>query len=112
MKRESMNRAIEERFLASLGMTVGIGATFVLLAIVTWVAPSGRAQVTPQRLLDSSKEPQNCLMYSGDYAGRLFSALEQSNTSNAAMLVPKWAYHIVARGIFKMNAPSLGDIYI
>jgi len=33
MKRESMNRAIEERFLASLGTTVGMGAAFVLLTI-------------------------------------------------------------------------------
>ena len=104
MKHESMNRAIEERFLASLGMTVGIGATFVLLAIVTWVAPSGRAQVTPQRLLDSAKEPQNWLMYSGDYAGRRFSALEQINTSNAAMLVPKWAYQTMAGGKFETTA--------
>ena len=104
MKRESMNRAIEERFLASLGMTVGIGATFVLLAIVAWAAPSGRAQVTPQRLLDSAKEPQNWLMYSGDYAGRRFSALEQINTSNAAMLVPKWAYQTMAGGKFETTA--------
>src|SRR5437667_11359417 len=101
MKRESMNRAIEERFLASLGMTVGIGATFVLLAIVTWAAPSGRAQVTPQRLLDSAKEPQNWLMYSGDYAVRRFSALDQINTSNARALVPKWAYQTMAGGKFE-----------
>src|ERR1700682_4720757 len=101
MKRESMNRAIEERFLASLGMAVGIGATLVLLAIATWAAPWLKAQVTPQRLLDSAKEPQNWLMYSGDYAGRRFSALEQVNTSNAAMLVPKWAYQTMAGGKFE-----------
>src|SRR5258705_3708694 len=112
MKRESMNRAIEERFiaqtsrdgaefLASLGMRLGIGGTLVLLAIATWAAPSGCAKVTPQRLLDSAKEPQNWLMYSGDYAGRRFSALEQINTSNAAMLVPKWAYQTMAGGKFE-----------
>jgi len=88
MKRESMNKAIEERFFASLGITVGTGATFVLLTIAACVVPSARAQVTPQRLQDSAKEPQNWLMYSGDYAGRRFSTLEQINTSNAAMLVP------------------------
>src|SRR5467141_4249554 len=101
MKRESMNRAIEERFLAFLGMIAGIGATFVLLTIAACAAPAGRAQVTPQRLLDSAKEPQNWLMYSGDYAGRRFSALEQINTSNAAMLVPKWAYQTMAGGKFE-----------
>src|SRR6266403_3800658 len=101
MKRESMNRAVEKRSLASLGMTVGMGAAFVLLTIAACAAPSGRAQVTPQRLLDSAKEPQNWLMYSGDYAGRRFSALEQINTSNAAMLVPKWAYQTMAGGKFE-----------
>src|SRR6202140_1154169 len=101
MKRESMNRAIEERFLASLGMTVGTGATFVFLTIAACAAPSVGAQVTPQRLLDSAKEPQNWLMYSGDYAGRRFSALDQINTSNAAMLAPKWAFQTMAGGKFE-----------
>src|SRR5467141_236800 len=110
-----MNRAIEGRsiaqtsrdgaeFLASPGMTIRIGATLVLLAIATWAAPSLNAQVTPQRLLDSAKEPQNWLMYSGDYAGRRFSTLEQINTSNAAMLVPKWVYQTMAGGKFETTA--------
>ncbi|PYU05166.1 MAG: PQQ-dependent dehydrogenase, methanol/ethanol family [Acidobacteria bacterium] len=64
-------------------------------------ASSSRAQVTPQRLLDSAKEPQNWLMYSGDYAGRRFSALDQINTSNARALVPKWAYQTMAGGKFE-----------
>jgi alcohol dehydrogenase (cytochrome c) len=59
------------------------------------------AQVTPQRLLDSDKEPQNWLMYSGDYAGHRFSALDQINASNAAALVPKWAYQTMAGGKFE-----------
>jgi alcohol dehydrogenase (cytochrome c) len=57
--------------------------------------------VTPQRLLDSGKEPQNWLTYSGDYAGRRFSALEQVNISNAHSLVPKWAYQTMAGGKFE-----------
>src|SRR5246127_4484639 len=59
------------------------------------------AQVTPQRLLDSVKEPQNWLTYSGDYAGRRFSALDQLNTGNAHALVPKWAYQTMAGGKFE-----------
>ena len=62
---------------------------------------SSSAQVTPQRLLDSSKEPQNWLMYSGDYAGRRFSTLDQINTSNASSLVAKWAYQTMASGKFE-----------
>src|SRR5712664_878920 len=112
MKRETMNAAIEERFLApqlrperknraSLGMTGPLFAALVFLGLLSGVATSLHAQVTAQRLVDSAKEPQNWLMYSGDYAGRRFSALEQINTSNAAMLVPKWAYQTMAGGKFE-----------
>jgi len=58
-------------------------------------------QVTSQRLLDSAKEPQNWLMYSGDYAGRRYSTLDQINTKNAATMVPKWAYQTMAGGKFE-----------
>ncbi len=75
-------------------------ASMVLLGL-GGLASNARAQVTPQRLLDSGKEPQNWLMYSGDYAGHRFSALDQINASNAAMLVPKWAYQTMAGGKFE-----------
>ena len=58
-------------------------------------------QVTPERLLDSSKEPQNWLMYSGDYAGRRFSALDQIKASNVTSLTSKWAYQTMAAGKFE-----------
>lgn len=75
--------------------------TASLVAAVLWIATSANAQVTPQRLLDSSKEPQNWLMYSGDYAGRRYSALDRITTANAATLVPKWAYQTMAEGKFE-----------
>ncbi len=110
---------VKSRFLASLGMTHQLGMTHLLgmtylfgmthllvaalvfLVLLSGAAPSLNAQVTAQRLVDSAKEPQNWLMYSGDYAGRRFSALEQINTSNAASLVPKWAYQTMAGGKFE-----------
>ena len=114
-----MNGAIEERFLdsagrpfagakgkkkrrpASLRMTVVMRLAFLVSAISVGFALDVSAQVTLQRLLDSAKEPQNWLMYSGDYAGHRFSALDQINASNAAMLVPKWAYQTMAGGKFE-----------
>jgi alcohol dehydrogenase (cytochrome c) len=96
-----MARNNKGRFLAALGMTHLVSATLMLFAIAAYFVPSASAQVTAQRLLDSAKEPQNWLMYSGDYAGRRFSALEQINTSNAAALVPKWAYQTMAGGKFE-----------
>jgi len=65
---------------------------------------SARGQVTPERLLDSAKEPQNWLMYSGDYAGRRYSTLDRINTKNAASLVPKWAYQTMAGGKFETTS--------
>jgi alcohol dehydrogenase (cytochrome c) len=72
------------------------------LAICGWLcAGSTSAQVTPQRLANAAKEPQNWLMYSGDYAGHRFSALEEINISNVPALVPKWAYQTMAGGKFE-----------
>src|SRR5580692_3223107 len=59
------------------------------------------AQVTPQRLLESAKEPQNWLMYSGDYAGHRYTTLDQITSTNAQALVPKWAYQTMAGGKFE-----------
>jgi len=77
-----------------------IAAPLLLLAANLGVL-GAQAQVSPQRLLDSAKEPQNWLMYSGDYAGHRFSALDQINASNASALVPKWAYQTMAGGKFE-----------
>ncbi len=90
-----------ESWIASRGMTALGVAALTLCAIGTCFLPSANAQVTPQRLVDSAKEPQNWLMYSGNYGGHRFSALDQINTSNAAALVPKWAYQTMAGGKFE-----------
>src|SRR5258708_26350220 len=124
MRNSQRNPAIEERFLACAGRPLAgargkknrrpatlemsvLGLAKVVLVVVLAVAvlnllaPQASAQVTSERLLNSSKEPQNWLMYSGDYAGHRFSALEQINTSDAASLVPKWAYQTMAGGKFE-----------
>jgi alcohol dehydrogenase (cytochrome c) len=75
--------------------------TAASLSIALLAPLSLRAQVTSQRLLDSAKEPHNWLMYSGDYAGRRYSSLEQINAKNAAALTPKWAYQTMAGGKFE-----------
>jgi alcohol dehydrogenase (cytochrome c) len=54
--------------------------------------------VTFERLLNSSKEPQNWMTYSGSYSGQRFSKLDQINTSNARTMVAKWVYQTAATG--------------
>jgi len=61
-------------------------------------ALSAHAQVTFERLLNSAKEPQNWLTYSGDYSGRRFSELDQINVANARSLTAKWVYQTGATG--------------
>jgi alcohol dehydrogenase (cytochrome c) len=73
----------------------------VLLVLASLAASTAQSQVTPQRLLDSAKEPQNWLMYSGDYSGHRFSALDQITVANASTLIPKWAYQTMAGGKFE-----------
>src|SRR2546423_1416209 len=106
MKTRSMSAGSKSRFLAALVMT-GLG-TAKALCVVAFAAatlslspPRASAQVSAERLLNSSKEPQNWLMYSGDYAGHRFSALNQINVANVATLVPKWAYQTMAGGKFE-----------
>jgi alcohol dehydrogenase (cytochrome c) len=86
-----------------LGMT-----TFFFIASATAVilllGATARAQVTPERLLNAAKEPQNWLMYSGDYAGHRHSGLDQINIANAHALVPKWAYQTMAGGKFETTS--------
>ena len=54
--------------------------TLVLL-LVGFVSTAW-AQVSSDRLLNASREPQNWLTYSGDYTGRRFSSLHQISAGN------------------------------
>src|SRR5258708_23808311 len=62
------------------------------------LATTTHAQVTFERIVNSGKEPQNWLTYSGDYAGRRFSPLDQINAANAHSLTAKWVYQTAATG--------------
>ena len=73
----------------------------VFAAMALCAATVANAQVTAERLLNAPKEPQNWLMYNGDYAGLRYSTLEQINLQNANHLAPKWAYQTMAGGKFE-----------
>ncbi len=71
--------------------------------LTIWLAcglftPATHAQVTFERLLNSRKEPQNWLTYSGDYSGSRFSALDQIGVATAHNLTAKWVYQTGATG--------------
>ncbi len=58
-------------------------------------------QVPYDRLVRASKEPQNWLTYSGNYAAHRYSPLDQINARNGASLSAKWVY--------QTGAPSDGS---
>jgi alcohol dehydrogenase (cytochrome c) len=64
------------------------GVTTLALCLLT----PALAQVTSDRLLHADREPENWLTYSGDYAGRRHSRLDQINVSNVSKLTAKWVY--------------------
>ena len=68
------------------------------IVILFGLLASCHAQVTFERLVNSAKEPQNWMTYSGDYAGKRFSGLDQINITNARTMVAKWVYQTAATG--------------
>src|ERR1700694_1879487 len=90
--QSARRRAFGPMLLAAL---IGLLATCTLLGPL---AAQAGAQVTFERLLNSTREPQNWLTYSGDYAGRRFSPLDQINPGNARTLVAKWVYQTAGTG--------------
>src|SRR5207249_8274015 len=81
------------------------------LALIVVIAAAGSyGQVTFERLVNSAKEPQNWLTYSGDYAGRRFSALDQVNAGNVQSLVVKWVYQTAAAGKFETTPLAVDGV--
>src|SRR5262245_61180652 len=65
--------------------------TIRLLIAATVILPLS-GQVTYQDILRGPNK--SWLTYSGDYASRRHSPLDQINRNNVASLVPKWVYHV------------------
>ena len=68
-------------------------AAFVMALLPGVIAAQGITNYTPvtdQRLLNP--EPQNWLMYRGNYAGWGYSALDQINPKNVKKLMPLWSF--------------------
>ena len=75
----------------------------LLLALATVAAAS--AQVSFERLLQSDKEPQNWLTYSGNFKSQRYSTLNQVTPENVKNLELQWVYQ--ARSLEKYEATPL-----
>ena len=70
-------------------------ACFVVLACVSYRA---HAQVTSDRLAAAPSEPQNWLMYSGNYWSNRYSPLNQITPANVKNLKLQWVYQSPVAG--------------
>jgi len=66
--------------------------TFSLLILALAIPFAAHAQVTPDRLLHATNEPQNWLTYSGSYASQRYSLLKQIDPANVKNLELKWVF--------------------
>jgi alcohol dehydrogenase (cytochrome c) len=86
---------------------------FLLVSLLLAGTLGASAQVTYERLLRADQEPGNWLMYSGNYAGHRYSALDQVNRGNVKNLEMKWAYQM--RSLEKLEPTPLvvdGVMYV
>ncbi len=103
---QSLKASFSRLLNAALEGPLFHGRVRTLVALLTWLIASllashAGAQVTSERLLNSAKEPQNWMTYSGDYTGKRHSGLDQINLSNAPTMVVKWVYQTAATGKFE-----------
>src|SRR6516225_1705443 len=73
---------------------LSIHAAFLASSMLAW--PAMAAEVTPERLLNPDREPQNWLMNHRTYDGQRFSPLTRINQANAKNL--KLAYAVPLGG--------------
>jgi alcohol dehydrogenase (cytochrome c) len=76
-------------------------AMLLALALSSAVWQAAHAQVTSERLLNSRREPQNWLTYSGDYGGHRHSPLAKINLDNVKDLELEWVYQGQAIGAWQ-----------
>jgi alcohol dehydrogenase (cytochrome c) len=84
-----------------------------LLTLAALVPCALSAQVTGQRLLRASQEPQNWSTYSGSYNGHRHTALKQIDASNVKNLEVKWIWQ--AQSLQSFSATPLvvdGIMYV
>jgi len=100
------NAALEGPLFHRCAYRAVVAGMFVLFITII---PTG-AQVTFDRLVNSAKEPQNWMTYSGDYSGKRFSGLDQINKTNAHTIVAKWVYQTGATGKLETSPLAVDGI--
>jgi len=89
-RRSSKRRYATKLHLKQLGLAALLAGTALGPCLSFSLVPASAAEVTYQRLLNASSEPQNWLMRMGNYSNWNHSALNQINRGNVANLKVKF----------------------
>ncbi len=66
--------------------------------------PIAAAELTFERLVNAAQEPQNWLMYSGDYGGQRHSLLDQINRDTVGQLEVAWVHQFNTLSVVETSA--------
>jgi len=83
-------------------------ATYILGLLVLCFGLPSSAQVPYERLKNAPSEPQNWLMYGGNYGSQRFSGLKQITPENVSSLRVTWAYQLRGGGVME-SSPIVVD---
>ena len=83
-------------------------ARYVVMVLALCGTLPSFAQVPYERLLKSDSEPQNWLMYGGNYGSQRFSGLKEITPQNAKDLRLAWAYQMRGGGVME-SSPLIVD---
>src|SRR3954462_7835084 len=76
---------------------------YVLAFACLFGLSSAEAQVTPDRILNAAREPQNWLTYGGGYDSKRYSTLNQITPANVTNLEQKWVVQDQVFGAWESN---------
>ena len=83
-------------------------AKYFVMAMALCGALPSLAQVPYERLVHSDSEPQNWLMYGGNYGSQRFSGLKEITSENAQNLRVAWVYQMRGGGVME-SSPLIVD---
>ena len=69
-----------------------------LAGLICLLSVRVQGQVTPQRLVNATTEPQNWLTYSGSYWSQRYSTLDQITPANVRNRKLQWVYQSPVAG--------------
>jgi alcohol dehydrogenase (cytochrome c) len=83
-------------------------ATLLAIVVAASLGVSAQTTVTAERLLNAAREPQNWLIYGGDYHSNRYSGLTQITPANVKSLNLAWVYQSPVQGSWQPT-PIVAD---